>query len=103
MSHDRPDADQLDPDFSLGYWGEYASSKKTGRSKDAGSGGVFKNQTEDKSKPLYRQNPTKKPSTPGFLIMQEAVNPSVMSGRKGARSEIYLSKIIKLRQELMPT
>ncbi len=53
--------------------GAYASSKKTGRRKDAGSGGVFKNQTEDKSKPLYRQNPTKKPSAPGFLIMQEAV------------------------------
>ncbi len=57
----------------IGYWGEYASNKKTGRRKDAGSGGFFKNQTEDKSKPLYRQNPTKKPSTPGSLFMQEAV------------------------------
>ena len=57
----------------IGYWGEYASNKKTGRRKDAVSGGVFKNQIKDKSKPLYMQNPTKKPSAPGFLIMQEAV------------------------------
>ncbi len=56
-----------------GYWGEYARSKKTGRRKDAGNGGDFKNQTKDKSKPLYMQDPAKKLSVPGFLLMEEAV------------------------------
>ncbi len=56
-----------------GNWGEYASRKKTGRRNDFGKGGDVINQTEDKSKPLYMQDPTKKPSVPGFLLMEEAV------------------------------
>ena len=56
-----------------GNWGEYASRKKTGRRNDFGKGGDVINQTEDKSKPLYMQDPAKKPSVPGFLLMEEAV------------------------------
>ena len=49
------------------------ASRKTGRIKDAGEGGDFKNETEDKSKPLYMQDPGKEPSSPGFLLMEETV------------------------------
>jgi hypothetical protein len=49
------------------------SYRETGRVKDRGEGGDIKNQTEDKSRPLYMQNPTKEPSVPGFLLMEEAV------------------------------
>jgi hypothetical protein len=56
-----------------GYWGGWASSKKTGRRQDAGNGGAIQNQTADKSKPRYMPDPSKKPSAPGFLLRQEAV------------------------------
>lgn len=46
---------------------------KTGRKADAGKGGDKKNQTEDKSKPAYMQNPGTKPSAPGFLLAEESV------------------------------
>lgn len=49
------------------------SYRETGRIKDVGDGGDVKNQTRDKSKPLYMQDPTEKPSVPGFLLMEEAV------------------------------
>ncbi len=49
------------------------SYRETGRRKDAGGGGDVKNQTNDASRPLYMQDPTKKPSVPGFLLMEEAV------------------------------
>jgi hypothetical protein len=56
-----------------GYNGVYGARKKTGLRIDAGQGGGFKNQTEDESKPLYMQDPTKKPSTPEILLKEEAV------------------------------
>jgi hypothetical protein len=49
------------------------SYRETGRRKDAGAGGDIKNQTADASRPLYMQDPAKKPSAPGFLLMEEAV------------------------------
>ncbi len=47
--------------------------RETGRVKDGGAGGDVKNETKDKSKPFYKQNPAKKPSVPGFLLTEEAV------------------------------
>jgi hypothetical protein len=49
------------------------SYRETGRRKDTGAGGDIKNQTADTSRPLYMQDPTQKPSAPGFLLMEEAV------------------------------
>jgi len=49
------------------------SYRETGRVKDAGEGGDVRNQTEDESKPKYMQDPTRKPSAPGFLLFEEAV------------------------------
>jgi hypothetical protein len=46
---------------------------ETGRRYDAGKGGDFRNETEDKSKPLLMQNSSQIPSRPGFLLMDEAV------------------------------
>ena len=50
-----------------------AAGEKTGRMNDAGSGGDVKNEVEDKSKPRLMQDPNKKPSAPGFLLVEEAV------------------------------
>jgi hypothetical protein len=47
--------------------------RETGRVKDIGEGGDVKNQTKDKSKPRFMQDPTQKPSVPGFLLIKEAV------------------------------
>jgi len=49
------------------------SYRETGRRKDKGSGGDIKNQTGDKSGPLYMQDPKRPPSAPGFLLLEEAV------------------------------
>jgi len=49
------------------------SYRETGRVKDIGKGGDIKNQTEDKLRPLYMQDPTKEPLAPGFLLVEEAV------------------------------
>ena len=49
------------------------SYRETGRRKDTGAGGDVKNQTADGSRPMYMQNPDKKPSVPGFLLMDEAI------------------------------
>ena len=56
-----------------GYHGKYAHSKKSGYRIDAGSGGPRNNKTADESKPLYMQDPAKKPSIPGVLFKEEAV------------------------------
>jgi hypothetical protein len=49
------------------------SYRETGRRYDAGSGGDNKNETPDGSRPLYMQDPARKPSVPGFLLLEEAV------------------------------
>lgn len=49
------------------------SYRETGRRKDVGTGGDIKNHTKEGSKPLYMQDPAKKPSVPGFLLLEEAV------------------------------
>jgi len=49
------------------------SYRETGRRKDTGAGGDIKNQTDDGSRPLYMQNPTKTPAVKGFLLLEEAV------------------------------
>jgi len=49
------------------------SYRTTGRRNDAGEGGDVRNETEDKSQPLYVQDPSKKPSAPGFLLYEEAI------------------------------
>ena len=57
-------------------------NEQTGRRDDAGKGGDLRNETEDKSKPLYMQDATRKPSKPGFLLMNEAVRITDYSGFK---------------------
>ena len=54
-----------------GWLSEHGNT--TGRRYDAGTGGDMNNETLDKTKPLYMQDPTKKPSAPGFLLTDEAV------------------------------
>lgn len=49
------------------------SYRETGRRYDVGSGGDIKNETKDGSRPLYMQDPARKPSVPGFLLFEEAV------------------------------
>ncbi len=49
------------------------SYRETGRIKDRGEGGDVKNQTGDKARPRFMQNPAKDPLIPGFLLMDEAV------------------------------
>jgi len=49
------------------------SYRETGRRYDTGSGGDVKNETPDGSRPLYMQDPARKPSSPGFLLLEEAV------------------------------
>ena len=46
---------------------------KTGRKSDKGPCGDVANEIPDKSKPLYMQDPAKRPSAPGFLLKEEAV------------------------------
>jgi len=49
------------------------SYRETGRRKDKGTGGDIKNETKDRTRPLYMQDPNKKPIRHGFLLMEEAV------------------------------
>ena len=49
------------------------SYRETGRRKDAGAGGDIKNQTADGTHPIYMQDPSKKPSAPGYLLVEEAI------------------------------
>lgn len=49
------------------------SYRETGRRKDNGAGGDVKNQTGDGGRPLFMQDPAKKPSVPGFLLLEESV------------------------------
>ena len=60
------------------------SYRETGRVKDIGKGGDIKNQTEDKLRPLYMQDPTKEPLAPGFLLVEEAVK----IGRASCRERV---------------
>jgi hypothetical protein len=57
-------------------------NEQTGRRDDSGKGGDVRNETVDKSKPLYMQDPSLKPSKPGFLLMSEAVRITDYSGFK---------------------
>jgi len=57
-------------------------NEQTGRRDDAGKGGDVRNETTDKSKPLLMQDATRKPSKPGFLLMNEAVRITDYSGFK---------------------
>ena len=49
------------------------SYRETGRRKDTGAGGDVKNQTTGGSRPIYMQDPNKKPSVTGFLLREEAI------------------------------
>jgi len=49
------------------------SYRETGRRKDTGAGGDVKNQTGDGGRPLFMQDPAKKPSVPGFLLLEESI------------------------------
>ena len=49
------------------------SYRETGRRKDAGSGGDINNQTEDGLRPLYMQDPGRKPIAPEFLLKEDAI------------------------------
>ena len=49
------------------------SYRETGRRTDTGGGGDTKNEMPDGSRPLYMQDPARKPSVPGFLLLEEAV------------------------------
>jgi Ethylbenzene dehydrogenase len=46
---------------------------KTGRKDDTGGGGETRNETDDKSKPRFMQDPSKKASVPGVLLTEESV------------------------------
>jgi len=46
---------------------------KTGRKDDTGGGGETRNETADKSKPRFMQDPSKKASVPGVLLTEESV------------------------------
>ncbi|ABK16144.1 ethylbenzene dehydrogenase-related protein [Syntrophobacter fumaroxidans] len=50
------------------------SYRTTGRRADGGGGGDVNNETPDKTRPLYMQDPSRIPSAPGFLLFEEAVN-----------------------------
>ena len=49
------------------------SYRETGRRKDTGSGGDVKNQTSDGTRPIYMQDPDKKRSVPGSLLLEETI------------------------------
>ena len=50
-----------------------------------------KNQTLDGSRPLYMQDPNKKPSVPGFLILEEAIEINDYSAFKAGEIIIFLN------------
>ena len=49
------------------------AEEKTGRKDDTGGGGETRNETADKSKPRFMQDPSKKASVPGVLLTEESV------------------------------
>jgi hypothetical protein len=49
------------------------AEEKTGRKDDTGGGGETRNETADKSKPRFMQDPSKKASIPGVLLTEESV------------------------------
>lgn len=56
-----------------GYASVLPENAATGRMSDKGGGGDKRNETTDKTKPRYMQDPAKKPTAPGFLIDDEKV------------------------------
>ncbi|MFZ3047632.1 MAG: ethylbenzene dehydrogenase-related protein [Desulfatirhabdiaceae bacterium] len=49
------------------------AGEKTGRKDDAGGGGETRNETADKTKPKWMQDPAKKPAVPGILLAEDGV------------------------------
>jgi len=49
------------------------AGEKTGRKDDAGGGGDIKNETTDKTKPKWMQDPAKKPPVPGILLAEDGI------------------------------
>ncbi|MFO7496008.1 MAG: ethylbenzene dehydrogenase-related protein [Desulfobacterales bacterium] len=66
-------AARTDPYLSADDGWLTVAGEKTGRKDDAGGGGDSRNETDDKTKPRYMQDPAQKPSFPGFLLAEEAV------------------------------
>ena len=58
------------------------SYRETGRRKDKGNGGDVINETADKQRPLYMQNPNQPASVQGFLLFEEALKINSYSGFK---------------------
>jgi hypothetical protein len=48
------------------------SYRTSGRRKDTGTGGDIRNETADRTRPLFARNPSIAPSRPGFLLMEES-------------------------------
>jgi len=72
------------------------SYRVTGRRKDTGAGGDVKNQSIDGSRPYYMQDPNKKPSVPGSLLLEEAIEITDYSKFKAG-------KIIPYRLPIRPS
>jgi hypothetical protein len=66
-----------------------AVTDKTGRKDDAGGGGDARNETEDKSKPKFMQDPSKQPAVPGVLLAEDAVEITDYSKFKANDSITY--------------
>lgn len=49
------------------------AGEKTGRKDDAGSGGDQRNETDDKTKPKWMQNPAIKAAVPGILLAEDGI------------------------------
>lgn len=49
------------------------AGEKTGRKDDAGGGGEVRNETADKTKPKWMQDPAKKVSAPGILLAEDGM------------------------------
>lgn len=49
------------------------AGEKTGRKDDVGGGGDVRNETTDKTKPKWMQDPARKPSVPGILLAEDGI------------------------------
>jgi hypothetical protein len=49
------------------------SYRETGRRKDFGAGGDMKNEDKDGLRPIYMQDPSKRPAIPGTLLFEQAI------------------------------
>jgi hypothetical protein len=54
-------------------WITAVAPDKTGRKNDKGAGGDVTNETKDKTRPLYMQDPGKTAPVPGFLLKEDAI------------------------------